>query len=64
MGWGLPREGVGVKKFLPSLESMSSLGFEGRNLVCPGNLAGMSRTPGGVQKVCANKLCAHFSAPS
>ena len=32
-GWGgdLPREGVGVEKFVPSLESLSSLGFEGRN---------------------------------
>ena len=43
-GWGggLPREGVGVEKFVPSLESLSSLSFEERNLGCPGNLAGMS----------------------
>ena len=27
----------------------------------PGNFAGMSRTPGGVQKVCAKKVRAHFS---
>ena len=27
--------------------------IEERNLGCPGNFAGMSRTPGGVQKVCA-----------
>ena len=38
---------------MPSLESLSSLGFDERNLGCPGNFAGMSRTPGGVQKVCA-----------
>ena len=52
--WRLPG-GVGVlvvaEKFMPSLESLSSLGFEERNLGCPGNFAGMSRTPGGVQKV-------------
>ena len=28
------------------------------------NLAGMSRTSGGVQKVCANKVRVHFSFPS
>ena len=63
--WGgvLPREGVVAKKFVPSLESLSSLGFEERNLGCPRNFAGMSRTPGGVQKVCAKKVRAHFSAP-
>ena len=63
-GGGLPLEGVVVEKFMPSLESLSSLGFEERNLGCPGNFAGMSRTPGGVQKVCANKVCAHFSVPT
>ena len=39
---------------------------EERNLGCPGNFAGMSRTParaGGVQKVCAKKVRAHFSFP-
>ena len=49
---------------MPSLESLCfSLGFEGGNLGCPGNLAGMSRTPGAVQKVCAKNICAHFSFP-
>ena len=62
-GGGLPREGAGVENFVPSLESLSSLGFEKRNLGCPGNFAGMSRTPGGVQKVCAKKVRAHFSFP-
>ena len=59
-GGGLPREGVVAENFVPSLESLSSLGFGERNLGCPGNFAGMSRTPGGVQKVCAKKVRAHF----
>ena len=54
MGGGLPRQGVVAEKFVPSLESLSSLGFEERNLGCPGNFAG-------VQKVCAKKVRAHFS---
>ena len=62
-GGGLPREGVVAEKFAPSLESLSSLGFEERNLGCPGNFAGMSRTLGGVRKVCAKKVRAHFSFP-
>ena len=49
-GGGLPREGVVVKKFVPSLESLSSLGLEGRDLGCPGNFAGMSRDPWGCSK--------------
>ena len=61
-GGGLPREGVVAEKFVPSLESLSSLGFEERNLGCPENFAGMSRTLGGVQKVCAKKVCAHVSS--
>ena len=60
-GGGLPREGVVAENFVPALETLSSLGFEERNPGCPGNFAGMSRTPGGVQKVCAKKLRAHFS---
>ena len=63
MGRGLPPEGVGVEKFVPYLKSLSSLGFEERNLGCPGNFARMSRTPGAVQKVCAKKVRAHFSFP-
>ena len=63
--WGgdLPLEGVVAENFVPALESLSSLGFEERNLGCPGNFAGMSRTPGGVQKVYAKKLRAHLSFP-
>ena len=64
MGRGLPAEGVGVEKFVPSLESLSSLGFRERNLGCPRNFAGMSQTPGGVQKVCANRVRALFSFPT
>ena len=63
-GGGLPREGVVAENFVPSLESLSSLGFEERNLGCPRNFVGMSRTPGCVQKVCAKKVRAHFSFPS
>ena len=62
-GGGLPREGVVAENFVPALETLSSLGFEERNLGCPGNFAGMSRTPGGVQKVRAKKLRAHLSFP-
>ena len=64
--WGgvLPREGVVAEKFVPSLESLSSLGFEGRNLGCPGNVAGMSRTPWGVQKVGAKKFVRIFRSLS
>ena len=49
-GGGLPPEGVEVEKFVPSLESLSSLGLEARNLGCPGNFAGMSRTAGVFKK--------------
>ena len=62
-GGGLRLEGVVAKNFAPALKSLSSLGFEERNLGCPGNFAGMSRTPGGVQKVCAKTFRAHFSFP-
>ena len=55
---------MGFKKFVPSLESLSSLGFVGRNLGCPGNFAGISRTPGGACEVCAKKSVCSFSAPN
>ena len=60
---GLPLEVVVAENFVPALQTLSSLGFEERNPGCPGNFAGMSRTPGGVQKVCAKKLREHFSFP-
>ena len=62
-GWGLPREGVVAEKFVPSLESLSSLGFEERNLGYPGNFAGMSRTPGGFKNFVPKKVRAPFSFP-
>ena len=62
-GGGLPREGVVAEKFVLSLESLSSLGFGERNLGCPENFAGMSQTPWGVQKLCAEKVRVHFSFP-
>ena len=61
-GGGLQREGVVAEKLAPSLESLS-LGFEERNPGCPGNFAGVSRTPGDVQKVCAKRVRAHFLFP-
>ena len=47
----------------PPVGWLSSLGFEERNLGCPGNFTGMSRTPGGVQKFVQKKVRAHFSFP-
>ena len=67
MGWGSStRRGGGrkVRAHEPSLESLSSLGFKERNLGCPGNFARMSRTPGGVQKVCAKRSSCAFCVPS
>ena len=52
---GLPREGVVAEKFAPSLDSSSSLGFEGRYLGCPAIFAGMSRISGGLQKFLQKK---------
>ena len=51
-GWGggLPLEGVGVEKLVPSLESLPSLGLEGRNLGCPRKFARMSLDPQGCSK--------------
>ena len=66
-GWGggRPRQGVGVEKVVPSLESLFSLGFAGGNLGCHGNLARMSRTPrtGVLKKFVQQKICS-FSRPS
>ena len=60
MGWGSStRSGDGQKvRALP--RKFVFLGLEGRNLGCPGNFAGMSRTPGGVQKVRAKKFARMF----
>ena len=63
----LPRDSGESKRALRDINlSRRALwvGFEERNLGRPGNFAGMSRTPGGVQKVCAKKVCVHFSFPT
>ena len=62
-GGGLPREGVVSKKLVLSLESLSALGFEERNLGCLGYSARMSRTPNENNHLacappCAVKTCA------
>ena len=51
-----PREGVVAEKFVLSLESLSSLVFEERNLGYPENFAGMSRT----KSLCKKSSCSFF----
>ena len=63
MGWGSSTRRGGGRKVRASLESLSSLGSEERNLRCLAKFAGVSRTRGGVQENCAKKLCAHYSFP-
>ena len=63
MGGGLPREGVVVEKFVPSLESLSSFRIEGRNLGCPENWAGCPGPLGVFKKLVRKKVRAHFSFP-
>ena len=48
LGWSLPREWWGSKKFMPSLQGLFSLGFEDGNLRCPKKFASTSRTLFGV----------------
>ena len=57
---GLAREGVVAEKFVPSLESLSFLGFEETNLGCPENFAGMSQTLGVFRKFVRKSSCAFF----
>ena len=60
-GGGLPREGVVAEKFVPSLESLFSLGFEGRNVGCPGNFCRDVPDPWGCSKSsCKKRSCAFF----
>ena len=63
MGWGLPREGVGVEKLVPSLESLFCLGFEGGNLKCPGILPGCPRPLRVLESLC-KEILAHFPVPT
>ena len=53
-------KGWGSKSSCPPSKVCLSLGFEERNLGRPGTFAGMSRTFGGVQKVCAKKFVRIF----
>ena len=58
---GLPCEGVVAKNFVLSLESSSSLGFEERNLGCPGNfLPGCPGPLGVLQKFVLKKFVRSF----
>ena len=59
----LPREGVGVEKFILSLEILSSLGFEGGNLGCAGNFAGVSGPFEGCSKSLRKKGSCSFLVP-
>ena len=60
-GGGLPSEGVVAKKFVLSLESLSSLDFGERSLGCPGNFCRDIPDPCGCSKsLCKNSLCASF----
>ena len=52
----LPRKGVVVQKFVLSLESLSSLGLEGRNLGCPRILPGRPRIVGVFKKFVQKKF--------
>ena len=58
-GSGLPCEGVVAEKFVLSLESLSSLGFEERNVGCPGILVGCPG-PLGVFKKVVHPGCRYF----
>ena len=53
---------MGVEKFVPSPESLFSLGFEGGSLGYPANFAGMSRTLGFSKKFVQKKVVLTFRA--
>ena len=60
-GVGLfPHEGVVAEKFMPSLESLSSLGFEERNLACPKYRWDLSDSWGCSKSWCNKSSCAFF----
>ena len=54
-------KGWGSKSARPPSKVCFPWVFEGRNLRCPENVAGMSWTPGGVQEVHAKKFVLFFS---
>ena len=66
MGWWSSTQRVGVKSSTPpskgSFATFEAQGEQDLSLGCPRNFAGMSRTPGGVQEVVKNEVCAQISA--
>ena len=63
MGWGSSTRRGGGRKVRARPRKFVFLGFRREESGCPGIFAGMSRTPGGGQKVCAKKVRAHFLFP-
>ena len=61
MGWGSSTRRGGGQKVRALPRKFVFLGC--RREGCTGNFAVMSWTPGGVQKVCAKQVCAHFPFP-
>ena len=61
-GGGLPREGVVAEKFVPSLESLSSLGFDSKRGIwdVPGILRGCPRPLGVFKKFVQKKFVRIF----
>ena len=53
-----------AEKFVPALESLSSLDFEERNLGGPGNLLGCPALLGVFKKFAQKKIRVHFSFPT
>ena len=64
-GGGLPREGVVAENLVPSLESLSSLGFEAKGGIwdVPGFLPGCPGPLAAFKKVVQKKLCAQSFVP-
>ena len=60
MGWGSSTRRGGGRKFVPSLESLSSLGFEERNLGRPGILPGCPGPLGVFKKFVQKKFVRIF----
>ena len=62
---GLPREGVGVEKFVPSLKSLFLLGFDGGNLGKSWEILPGYPGPLGCSLLCSKKKkCSHLLALS
>ena len=63
MGWESSTRRGGGRKVRALPRKFVFLGFRREESGMSGNFAGMSRTLGGVQKVCAKEVRAHFSFP-